>query len=244
MKIEILFYGKSYDINLEPTDTILQLREKLKEILNYGTDILIKYNNSYLDYDENKTISECKIQEGHTLLVLQGNIFTITFEDKEYKYLHPGCPCCGGPKDMLYEFMMNETGIPKDDFDLVHDSIILDKEKGLKQDFFHEFTMKVKKNYKKIKIIETYYKEIKELYIYYTDSINYEKIVDFIIIKHFFKEGLIYTEQANDFLEEMRKKFYSKMDLIFNGKILDQNTNLNEIDNLNEISVERKNKNI
>ena len=241
MKIEIRFYGKIYDLYVEPTDTILQLKEKIKDILNYYYNILIKYFNSYLDYDENKTISNCNIKEGDTLLVLQGNMFTITFEDKKYQYLHSGCPCCGGPKDMLYEFMKRETGISKDDFDLVHDSIILDKEYGLRKDFFNEFTMKVKKNYKKIKIKDCMHsKEIKELYFYYTDSIDYEKIVDLIIFKNFscFKEVLIDTKDS--FFLKLKENYKSKNYLIFNGKILDENTNLNEIYNLNEISIERK----
>ena len=239
MKITIYFYGKSYDLYVEPTDTILQLKEKLKDILNYYDNILIKYCNRYLDYDENKTISNCNIKEGDTLLVLQGNKFIITFEDKKYQYLHSGCPCCGGPKDMLYEFMKKETGISKDDFDLVHDSIILDKEYGLRKDFFNEFTMKVKKNYKKIKIKDcSNNKEVKELYYYYTDSVDFEKIVDLILNKTIFKEVFIDTKDS--FFMKVKENCIRKMDFVFNGKILDENTNLNEIYNLNEISIERK----
>ena len=63
--------------------------------------------------------------------------------------------------------MAKETGISKEDFNLVHDNVILEREYGLKKTDFTEFDMVLKENIKKIKI-----KCGKDIFIYITYNLS------------------------------------------------------------------------
>lgn len=228
MKIIANYYLKKYTLDIEPSNTILDIKNKL----DLGNYIIIKYFGRIKK--NNETAEDIGLEEGSHILVRDGYTFYVTFDNKKYELQGEGCTCCGGGKDLLYRLMAKETGISKEDFNLVHDNVILEREYGLKKTDFTEFDMVLKENIKKIKI-----KCGKDIFIYitYKDLLTYDKL--FTLFAESNSRRLFGVDDI-DLSKGMEKRFKTNKIFIFNGKILDENEDLNKIENLDELIIIKK----
>ena len=230
MKIIANYYLKEYTLDIEPSDTILDIKNKL-ELGNY---IIIKRYGKIIK--NNETAQDIGLEEGSQITVAIGYTFYVTFDNKKYELQGEGCACCAGGKDRLYHLMAKETGISKEDFNLVHDNVILEREYGLKKTNFTEFDMVLKENIKKIKI-----KRLNDdkfyIYITYKDLLTYDKLFTLLAESN---SRRIFGVDDTDFSEDMAKKYKARKIFMFNGKILDENEDLNKIENLDELIIMTK----
>ena len=225
MKIIADYYLKEYTIDVEPSDTILDIKNKLIK-LNLGSyDIVIK-RYMLFDVEKNKsTVKDLNLQEGDKIIVRNGYEFYVNFDNKKYELQGEGCACCKD-KELLYKLMENYTGISREDFNLVHDGIILEREFGLKKTYKSEFDMILKDNIKKLKIKmhnNNYF------YITYKDSLTYDKIFKLLA------ESCSRRLFGGEILKGIVEKFRLNKKLIINGKIINENDDFNKIENHDEI---------
>ena len=225
MKIIVDYYLEKHTIEVEPSDTILDIKNKLNYITS--TDHFIIRKSLYSDISGNEvTVKELCLKEGDKILLRNGYCFYINFDNKKYKLEGEGCACC--KRDLLYNFMACTTGISKEDFNLVNDGIILERNLGLKKFYKKEFDLVLKENVKKVKIK---YKD-SYLYITYKDSLTYNEFFKLFVESHSRK---LFGGEIVGNIEKLQQRFKSEINLIINGKIINENDNLNEIENLDEI---------
>ena len=91
--------------------------------------------------------------------------------------------------------------------------------------------MVLKENIKKIKI-----KCGKDIFIYitYKDLLTYDKLFTLLAESN---SRRIFGVDDIDFSEDMAKKYKARKIFMFNGKILDENEDLNKIENLDELII-------
>ena len=219
-------------IKVDQSDSILEVKKKIKELqkLNQPLDELF-LSFSGMALEDNKTIADYNLTEYNTIRISSGYCYNIIYDGIKYQRRGPGCPCCGGGN--IFKFMEKETGIPKELFyiDNVPEKIE-SKDFNIIETYLKEYIMKTKKNMKKIKIK----KDDKEFYVYYWESLNYDKLYELIIERFFAKIGLFKPPTS------LKEKWKSKTELMFGDRIIDENEDLNKLENLNELTVIRKKK--
>ena len=242
MKINLKYENKLYSLDVEPSYTIEDIKKKATEIPDLPHLSYLTPDRFYLYYctkllEDNRTLSLYSLGENCTLTIATGYCYYINFDGEIYKKKGLGCSCCGGAGD-LFGFMEKLTGIPREELYVVNGTEkIFDKDFNVKIFQLEEYKFNSKNPYKKIKIK---LEDKEEFYIYYTKELTYDKLFELIAKRHFIFIGFInYTEEM---AQQIKKIFISKKQIIFNGRIIDENEDLNKIENLNEITVVRKEK--
>ena len=236
IKIRNKFY-KYYDLDVEPSDTIENIRAKIVDRDGGDPDNFSLFFAGKM-LEDNRTLADYNIQKESIIEV--GYLFKLNFEGVTYKKAGLGCPCCGGHGD-LFGFISSKTGISREELYLVNGSeIILDKDFDVRKYGFEEYFFKSNSN----KIIKIKFEDKQfapQFFAYRPEKLDYDILLE-SIAKGYISNFLNWP--ANDkMLERFKVKLYTKHNLIFNGKIIDQSEDLSKIENLNEIIIVSKGSN-
>ena len=143
--------GKKITLEVEPSETIKEIREKIKK---EEEGIYLENQNLVFarrQLEDDRTLEDYNIKNDsiiHSVTKTGGIIFKIKFENKIFK-TEKWCPCCKKGID-LKEFMNKKTGNEKDNIELkfnnniIEDDLSLEVQKINDNDFIDMILKKIK----------------------------------------------------------------------------------------------------